>query len=104
MQPSCRIPLAGRLLRAQGSATAHAAPPPPLPLVLATLPAAFLPINAAPEDTEPAGTVEMKIISGQPAPALPYAFMVALITESSFFCGGTLLDATTVLTGGCASA
>jgi hypothetical protein len=43
--------------------------------------------------------VEPRIINGQVAVAADFAFMVALLLQGQQFCGGTLLDETTVLTG-----
>jgi hypothetical protein len=74
-------------------------PPPPPLLQLAVLPSSALSNDTAPEDDEAAGTVELKIINGEQAPVEQFGFMVALLQQGRFFCGGTLLDALTVLTG-----
>jgi trypsin len=73
-------------------------PPPPPLLQLAVLPSSALSNDTAPEDDEAAGTVELKIINGEQAPVEQFGFMVALLQQGRFFCGGTLLDALTVLT------
>ena len=41
----------------------------------------------------------MKIINGENASSGDFDFMTALFMQGRFFCGGVLLDNTTVLTG-----
>lgn len=92
---------AGRRLLDEPAAAASPPPPPSPQQQLAVLPSSALPADesgTSSETTAP-GTVEMKIINGDPAPATDYGFMVALLQNGRFFCGGTLLDATSVLTG-----
>lgn len=43
----------------------------------------------------------MKIINGAEVLNSEFDFMAALLNGGRFFCGGVLLDNTTVLTGGC---
>jgi hypothetical protein len=64
----------------------------------AKLPAAFLPSQ---QDTgsNPPGRMQTRIINGKRASPDDFAFMVALLLNGQLMCGGTLLDATTVLTG-----
>ncbi|KAI7837488.1 hypothetical protein COHA_008679 [Chlorella ohadii] len=65
-----------------------------------TLPAAALDTNGSLSSNLPDadGTVEMKIINGDDAVAGQFDFMVALFMNGRFFCGGVLLDNSTVLT------
>lgn len=74
-------------------------PPPSPPQQLAVLPSSALANDTLLDDSEGAGTVELKIINGEQAPVGQFGFMVALLQQGRFFCGGTLLDANTVLTG-----
>lgn len=66
--------------------------------VQATLPASFLPKQQG-STAAAAGTVQMRVIEGDPAAVDDYPFVVALLANGGLLCGGTLLDATSVLTG-----